>query len=115
MTLTSSVTVDTRPPARVIPTPQAEGDLARLLLQPVRLGILRSLLAHPTLSFTELKRLIKISDGNLSVHARKLEDAQFLVCTKGFRGRLPRTEYSLTAQGRAVVEKFLAEETRGGA
>jgi DNA-binding PadR family transcriptional regulator len=63
------------------------------------------------LSFTEVKRLMRISDGNLSVHARKLEEAQLVTCTKGFRGRLPRTEYRLTASGRAVLEKFLAEET----
>ena len=114
MTLTAPV-APPQPHARVIPSSSTEADLARLLLQPVRLGILRALLAHQTLSFTDLKRLMKISDGNLSVHARKLEDAQLLLCTKGFRGRLPRTEYSLTPEGRAVVEKFLAEETRGGA
>ncbi len=92
-----------------------DGELARLLLQPVRLGIVRALLAQEALSFTDLKRLMKISDGNLSVHARKLEDAQVLTCTKGFRGRLPRTEYSLTPAGRATVEKLLAAETRARA
>ena len=108
MTFSSAVaTVDPRPNPRVLP--------ASLLLQPVRLGIVRALLAQETLSFTELKRLVKISDGNLSVHARKLEDAQFLTCTKGFRGRLPRTEYRLTEHGRAAALKFLAEETRAGA
>jgi DNA-binding HxlR family transcriptional regulator len=89
------------------PNPSA----ARLIQQPVRLGILRALLTQEALSFTEVKRMMRISDGNLSVHARKLEEAQLVTCTKGFRGRLPRTEYRLTASGRAVLEKFLAEET----
>jgi DNA-binding HxlR family transcriptional regulator len=75
--------------------------------QPVRLGILRALLVNEALSFTELKGLMSITDGNLSMHARKLEDAELLLCTKGFRGRLPRTEYRLTPEGRSAVEKFL--------
>lgn len=82
---------------------------ARLLGQPVRLSMLRALLATETLSFVELKNLMNTTDGNLSMHARKLEDAQIVACTKGFQGRFPRTEYRLTAAGRAIVEQYLQQ------
>jgi DNA-binding HxlR family transcriptional regulator len=80
---------------------------ARLLGQPVRLSMLRALLATETLSFVELKNLMNTTDGNLSMHARKLEDAQIVSCTKGFQGRFPRTEYRLTPAGRTIVEQYL--------
>jgi DNA-binding MarR family transcriptional regulator len=84
--------------------------LERLLRQSVRQGVMRALLAHHTLAFTELRDLLKITDGNLSVHARKLETAGAVTCTKGFRGRFPRTEYHMTPAGRAMIEEFLAAE-----
>jgi len=83
--------------------------LARLLGQPIRFGILRALASHEALSFSDLKRLMKITDGNLSMHARKLEDAHVVSCTKGFRGRFPRTEYRLTPEGRRTFEAFAAD------
>jgi DNA-binding transcriptional ArsR family regulator len=89
-------------------TRREDAALARLLGQPIRLGILRALLERPQLSFVELREIIPTTDGNLSMHARKLEDALLVSCTKGFRGRFPRTEYQLTADGRAAVERFLA-------
>ena len=82
--------------------------MTRLLGQPIRFGILRALCTHEALSFSELKRLMKITDGNLSMHARKLEDAQVVTCTKGFRGRFPRTEYRITPDGRQTFEAFAA-------
>jgi DNA-binding HxlR family transcriptional regulator len=81
----------------------------RLLGQPMRLNMLRALLTTEALSFVELKHLMNTTDGNLSMHARKLEDAQIVSCTKGFQGRFPRTEYRLTPAGRAIVEQFLQQ------
>ena len=75
-------------------------DFDRLVYERVRLGILSALAVNSSLSFTELKGLLKTSDGNLSVHARKLEDAGYLGCRKTFEGRQPKTEYRLTAKGR---------------
>ena len=83
--------------------------LVRLLRQPMRLGILRALLQYGALSFSEIKRHVKITDGNLSMHARKLEEARVVNCSKGFRGRFPRTEYRLTTTGRATLERFMVE------
>jgi DNA-binding HxlR family transcriptional regulator len=83
-------------------------DFDRLMGQPVRMGILRALSAHDVLSFSDIKRMMKITDGNLSMHARKLEDALLISCTKGFRGRFPRTEYRLTDDGRQIFAAFLA-------
>src|SRR4051794_3308490 len=79
---------------------QAQARLERLLGQPMRLGIVRALLAQGPLSFSELKRHVDITDGNLSMHARKLVDARLVTFTKAFRHRLPRTEYRLTPVGR---------------
>ena len=73
----------------------------------MRLGIVSALAANPTLTFNELKALLGSSDGNLSVHARKLEDAGYLVCAKTFEGRVPRTAYRLTADGRRAFERYL--------
>ncbi len=81
--------------------------LDRLIHERVRLGILSALAVNDTLSFNDLKRLMKATDGNLSVHARKLEDAEYVSCTKSFDGRLPRTEYRLTAAGRRALERYL--------
>ena len=81
--------------------------LDRLIHERVRLGILSALAVNDALSFNDLKRLMKTTDGNLSVHARKLEDAEYIACQKSFSGRLPRTEYRLTAAGRRALERYL--------
>jgi len=81
--------------------------LDRLIHERLRLGILSALAANESLTFNELKKLLKTTDGNLSVHARKLEDAHYVACTKSFEGRLPKTEYRLTAPGRRALERYL--------
>ena len=81
--------------------------LDRLIHERLRLGIVSALAANDTLTFNELKSLMNITDGNLSVHARKLEEAGYLTCTKYFEGRLPKTEYKLTAAGRRALENYL--------
>jgi DNA-binding MarR family transcriptional regulator len=82
-------------------------DLDRLIHERVRLGIVSALAVNETLSFNDLKALLDVTDGNLSAHARKLEDAGYLLCEKGYRDRVPRTEYRLTAAGRAALEDYL--------
>jgi len=81
--------------------------LDRIIHERVRLGIVSALAVDGSLTFNELKSLLKITDGNLSAHARKLEQAQYLECTKSFEGRLPRTEYRLTTTGRRALERYL--------
>ena len=81
--------------------------LDRLIHERLRLGIISALAVNDRLSFNELKRLLQTTDGNLSVHARKLEEAQYIACEKTFEGRMPRTEYRLTAAGRRALEKYL--------
>jgi DNA-binding HxlR family transcriptional regulator len=81
--------------------------LDRLIHERIRLGILSALAVNESLAFNDLKRLMKTTDGNLSVHARKLEEAQYVQCTKSFDGRLPKTEYRLTASGRKALERYL--------
>jgi DNA-binding MarR family transcriptional regulator len=83
-------------------------ELDRLIHERVRLGIVSALAVSESLTFNELKALLDATDGNLSVHARKLEDAGYISCTKGFEGRVPRTEYALTAEGRAALERYLS-------
>ena len=82
-------------------------ELDGLIHERMRLGIVSALAVEDTLSFTELKALLQASDGNLSVHARKLEDAGYVSCRKGFEGRVPRTDYSLTATGRQALARYL--------
>ena len=84
-------------------------ELDRLIHERVRLGIVSALAVNPSLTFNELKSLLKTTDGNLSVHARKLEEAEYVRCIKSFDGRVPRTEYQLTAQGRHALERYLDE------
>jgi DNA-binding MarR family transcriptional regulator len=84
------------------------GALDRLIHERLRLGIVSALAVNDSLSFSDLKKLMNTTDGNLSVHARKLEDAQYVACEKTFDGRIPRTEYRLTAAGRRAFEKYLA-------
>ena len=82
-------------------------DLDRLVHDRTRLAIVSALAAHEPLTFTELRAITETTDGNLSVHTRKLEDAGYLTCTKGFEGRTPRTEFALTAAGRKALQKYL--------
>ncbi|MDP2319097.1 MAG: transcriptional regulator [Acidobacteriota bacterium] len=82
-------------------------ELDRLLHDRMRLGIVSALAASDDLSFSDLKAALGATDGNLSVHARKLEDAGYLSCSKSFEGRTPRTGYKLTAAGRRALEKYL--------
>jgi DNA-binding MarR family transcriptional regulator len=79
----------------------------RLVYERVRLGIMSALAVQEELTFSELKGLFSVSDGNLSAHARKLEEAQYVTCTKSFDGRRPRTVYRLTAAGRAALNRYL--------
>jgi DNA-binding HxlR family transcriptional regulator len=82
-------------------------DLDRLIHERIRLGIVSALAVNRSLTFNELKALLKTTDGNLSVHARKLEEADYIVCSKSFDGRLPKTEYRLAAAGKKALEKYL--------
>lgn len=82
--------------------------LDRLIHERIRLGIVSALAVNESLAFNDLKKLLRTTDGNLSVHARKLEDAGYIACTKSFEGRVPRTEYRLTSTGRRVLERYLA-------
>jgi DNA-binding HxlR family transcriptional regulator len=83
------------------------GALDRLIHERMRLGIVSSLAVNDSLTFNELKELMKTTDGNLSVHARKLEDAGYVSCTKSFEGRVPKTVYALTPNGRRALERYL--------
>lgn len=82
-------------------------ELDRLIHERVRLAIVSALAVNESLTFNELKQLLETTDGNLSVHARKLEEAEYIVCTKRFDGRTPRTEYRLSAAGRRALERYL--------
>ncbi len=81
--------------------------LDRIIHERLRLGIVSALSVNESLTFKELKKILSTTDGNLSVHSRKLEDAGYLSCQKKFEGRLPRSEYRLTEQGRAALENYL--------
>jgi DNA-binding HxlR family transcriptional regulator len=96
-------------PQEVSESPKsAAPNLDRLIHERLRLGIISALAANESLSFSELKSLMNTTDGNLSVHARKLEEAGYIACTKFFEGRLPKTEYKLTASGRRALENYLS-------
>jgi DNA-binding MarR family transcriptional regulator len=82
--------------------------LDKVIHERIRLGIVSALAVNDRLTFNELKQLLRTSDGNVSVHARKLEDAGYLSCTKSFEGRVPKTEYKLTAAGRKALERYLS-------
>lgn len=82
--------------------------LDRTIHEPIRLGILSALAVNESLTFNELKSLLGVTDGNLSVHARKLEEAGFIACHKSFAGRTPRTDYRVTPDGQASLEKYIA-------
>ena len=81
--------------------------LDRIIHERLRLGIISALAVNDSMTFNDLKALLQTTDGNLSVHARKLEDAGYISCTKSFAGRVPKTEYKLTAAGRRALEKYL--------
>lgn len=91
---------------RAVATPTPDR-LDNLIHERTRLALISALAVHTSLSFSELKELLQMSDGNLSVQARKLEEAGYLSCTKSFVGRKPRTEYALTDEGRAALERYL--------
>lgn len=107
------VTLKAEVPARridrhVLPAEVAP-QLDQVIHERLRLGMVSALAVNDTLSFGDLKRVLNTTDGNLSVHARKLEDAGYVTCNKFFQGRTPRTEYSLTATGRKALEKYLEQ------
>jgi DNA-binding HxlR family transcriptional regulator len=87
-------------------------ELDRLIHERVRLGIISALATNQSLSFNDLKRILKTTDGNLSVHARKLEEADYISCSKFFEGRVPRTEYCLTVTGRRALAHYLDQMER---
>ncbi len=82
--------------------------LDRLIHERMRLGIVSALAVNKSLSFNDLKKLLNTTDGNLSVHARKLEEANYIVCSKSFDGRVPKTEYKLTKEGKEALERYLS-------
>jgi DNA-binding transcriptional ArsR family regulator len=110
----SVTTAAVKPAAKRATLEAVDGDdtsplaLDRLIHERVRLAIVSTLAVHQMLTFNELKALLDTTDGNLSVHARKLEDAHYIACTKSFDGRIPRTEYRLTPAGRRALEQYLS-------
>ncbi len=103
-----------KPVARRAESPPVTGkpgvtrlDLDRVIHEHVRLAIVSALAVNTTLSFNDLKALLRITDGNLSVHARRLEEAGYVECTKSFQGRMPRTRFRLTAAGRRALQGYL--------
>ena len=111
MEQTTVPTVETSGPERprgaarqaVESAPQLDG----MIDERVRLGIVSALAVNETLTFTELRELLKTTDGNISVHARRLEEAGYVDCTKAFEGRVPKTRYRLSAMGRQALERYL--------
>jgi DNA-binding transcriptional ArsR family regulator len=92
------------------PPPASEksaAELDRLIHERLRLGIVSALAGSESLTFNELKEILKTTDGNLSVHARKLEDAEYITCEKSFEGRTPKTAFRLTAEGRRALTRYL--------
>ncbi len=87
--------------------PAGAQKLDRLVHERLRLGILSALSVNDSLAFNELKKLLETTDGNLSVHARKLEEAGYISCSKSFEGRMPKTEYRITVAGRRALERYL--------
>ncbi len=105
----SSVNEITKPQALKIEkaAETVSSDLDKIIHERMRLGIISALAANETLSFTDLKNLLNTTDGNISVHARKLEDAGYLECLKSFNGRVPLTEYKITNDGREALNRYL--------
>jgi DNA-binding transcriptional ArsR family regulator len=96
------------PAPRRQPVETSIPDFDRVIHEKTRLAIVSALAVNPTLTFNEMKAILKTTDGNVSVHARKLEEAGYLTCKKSFEGRMPKTEYSLTAGGKRALEKYLS-------
>ena len=96
-----------RPAIQAVPLVGEGNALDRLIHERMRLGIVSALAANESLTFNDLKKLLNTTDGNVSVHARKLEEAKYIECSKSFEGRMPRTEYRLTVEGRRAFEKYL--------
>src|SRR5262245_41932977 len=86
---------------------KVSGELDRVIHERMRLGIISALAANEKLSFSDLKKLLNTTDGNISVHARKLEEAGYLTCEKSFKGRVPLTEYAITRDGKRALERYL--------
>jgi DNA-binding MarR family transcriptional regulator len=107
----SSALKKTEVPVSALPGGQfdqlAIPNLDRLIHERIRLGIVSALAANSSLTFNDLKKLLRTTDGNLSVHARKLEEAGYVSCSKSFENRMPKTEYALTDSGRKALEKYL--------
>ena len=95
------------PAPRRAPVETSIPDFDRLIHEKTRLAIISALAVNPTLTFNEMKAILKTTDGNVSVHARKLEEAGYLACKKSFEGRIPKTEYSLTPSGKRAFEKYI--------
>lgn len=102
------------------PATKSAVDLDRVIHEKTRLAIVSALAVSPSITFNEMKAILRATDGNVSVHARKLEDAGYITAKKSFEGRMPKTEYSLTAAGRRALERYLdhmeavIKATRGG-
>jgi DNA-binding MarR family transcriptional regulator len=99
-----------RPAPAPVPVPRGgneDSKFDRLVYERVRLGIMSALAVNPCLTFNELKALFDVSDGNLSAHARKLEEAGYVECSKSFAGRRPKSEYRLTPVGRQALYRYL--------
>ena len=86
---------------------KVSGELDKVIHERMRLGIISALAANDKLSFNDLKKLLNTTDGNISVHARKLEEAGYLTCQKSFKGRMPLTEYAITREGKKALERYL--------
>src|SRR5262245_63941173 len=96
-----------RQSSRSRPAQARAAELDRTIHEPIRLGIVSALAVNDSMTFNELKELLRTTDGNLSVHARKLEENDYILCDKYFEGRVPRTSYRLTAQGKRALETYL--------
>jgi DNA-binding MarR family transcriptional regulator len=107
-----AASADDQGPLRLFSEPGGAGDTAptefdRLIHERMRLGIVSALAVNESLTFSDLKGMLNTTDGNLSVHARRLEEAEYVECQKSFQGRVPRTEYRLTTRGRRALEEYL--------
>ena len=100
-------THSTKQSGRSRPAQARATELDRTIHEPIRLGIVSALAGCESMTFNELKELLRTTDGNLSVHARKLEEGDYISCEKSFEGRIPRTTYRLTAQGKRQLETYL--------
>ena len=104
---TTTATVEAVPAPKRQPVETSIPDFDRLIHEKTRLAIVSALAVNATLTFNEMKAILKTTDGNVSVHTRKLEEAGYLTCKKSFEGRMPRTEYSLTSAGKRAFERYI--------